>query len=48
MIDLAARGRVNLEALITHVMPLSELGAAIGMLDSDADERMKIIIDNAH
>ncbi len=47
MIDLVARGTVNLDALITHVMPLSELGTAIGMLDSDADERMKIIIDNA-
>ena len=45
MIDLAARGAVNLDALITHVMPLSDLGTAIGMLDSDADERMKIIID---
>ncbi|MFZ3213949.1 MAG: alcohol dehydrogenase catalytic domain-containing protein [Terriglobales bacterium] len=47
MIDLVARGTVNLDALITHVMPLSDLGTAIGMLDSDADERMKIIIDNA-
>jgi 2-desacetyl-2-hydroxyethyl bacteriochlorophyllide A dehydrogenase len=46
MIDLVARGTVNLDALITHVMPLSDLGTAIGMLDSDADERMKIIIDN--
>jgi 2-desacetyl-2-hydroxyethyl bacteriochlorophyllide A dehydrogenase len=46
-IDLVARGTLNLEALITHVLPLSELDSALGLLDSDADERMKIIIDNS-
>jgi 2-desacetyl-2-hydroxyethyl bacteriochlorophyllide A dehydrogenase len=46
-IDLVARGLLNLDALITHVLPLSELDSALGLLDSDADERMKIIIDNS-
>jgi 2-desacetyl-2-hydroxyethyl bacteriochlorophyllide A dehydrogenase len=46
-IDLVARGALNLQALITHVLPLSELGPALGLLESDADERMKIIIDNS-
>ena len=46
-IDLVARGTLNLQALITHVLPLSELGPALGLLESDADERMKIIIDNS-
>jgi 2-desacetyl-2-hydroxyethyl bacteriochlorophyllide A dehydrogenase len=47
MIDLVARGAVNLKALVTHVVPLSELGTALGMLDSDEDGRMKIILDHA-
>jgi 2-desacetyl-2-hydroxyethyl bacteriochlorophyllide A dehydrogenase len=47
MIDLVARGTVNLQALITHTVPLSDLGTALGMLDSDEDGRMKIILDHA-
>jgi L-iditol 2-dehydrogenase len=47
MIDLVARGTVDLKTLITHTLPLSDLDTALGMLDSDADERMKIIIDNS-
>ena len=47
MIALAASGAVNLEALVTHVVALSDLGSALRMLESDADERMKIILDNA-
>jgi 2-desacetyl-2-hydroxyethyl bacteriochlorophyllide A dehydrogenase len=46
MIALAASRAVNLEALVTHVVPLSDLGTALRMLESDADERMKIILDN--
>jgi len=44
-IDLVARGIVKLKPLVTHVVPLAELGTAIGMLESDADQRMKIILD---
>jgi 2-desacetyl-2-hydroxyethyl bacteriochlorophyllide A dehydrogenase len=47
MIDLVARGTVNLKALITHTVPLSELGSALGMLDSDEDGRMKIILHHS-
>lgn len=47
-IELVARGMLNLQALVTHVVGLSELEAAIHMLDSDADERMKIILDHAN
>jgi 2-desacetyl-2-hydroxyethyl bacteriochlorophyllide A dehydrogenase len=47
-IDLVARGMLNLQALVTHVVGLSELESAIHMLDSDADERMKIILDHAN
>ncbi len=46
-IDLVARGMLNLKALVTHVVGLSQLESAIHMLDSDADERMKIILDHA-
>jgi threonine dehydrogenase-like Zn-dependent dehydrogenase len=47
-IELVARGMLNLQALVTHVVGLSELESAIHMLDSDADERMKIILDHAN
>jgi 2-desacetyl-2-hydroxyethyl bacteriochlorophyllide A dehydrogenase len=43
-IDLVARGKLNLEDLITHVLPLPQLGEALTLLDSDSDERMKIIL----
>jgi threonine dehydrogenase-like Zn-dependent dehydrogenase len=46
-IDLAARGIVKLAPLVTHVVPVTELEAAIGMLESDTDERMKIILENS-
>jgi 2-desacetyl-2-hydroxyethyl bacteriochlorophyllide A dehydrogenase len=45
-IDLVARGIVKLEPLVTHMVSLSELEKAIGMLKSDTDQRMKIILDN--
>jgi L-iditol 2-dehydrogenase len=45
-IDLVARGIVKLEPLVTHVVSLSELETAIGMLESDADQRLNIILDN--
>jgi L-iditol 2-dehydrogenase len=45
-IDLVARGLVKLEPLVTHVVSLSELSTAIGMLESDTDQRMKIILEN--
>ena len=38
---------LNLKALVTHVVGLSQLESAIHMLDSDMDERMKIILDHA-
>jgi L-iditol 2-dehydrogenase len=45
-IDLVERGIVRLEPLISHVMPFSELKAAIGMLSSDSGQRMKIILEH--
>ena len=44
--DLVASGALKLLPWITHVLPLAELEKALDMLDSDADERMKIILDN--
>ncbi|HEY5619845.1 MAG TPA: alcohol dehydrogenase catalytic domain-containing protein [Vicinamibacterales bacterium] len=43
-IDLIARGAVKLAPLVTQVLPLSRLREALGMLQSDADGRMKIIL----
>jgi L-iditol 2-dehydrogenase len=45
-IDLVARGAVQLKPLISHVVPLAELGKAIHMLESDADQRMKVILES--
>ena len=43
---LVERGQVRLDPLISDVMPLGELKAAIGMLGSDSGQRMKIILDH--
>jgi 2-desacetyl-2-hydroxyethyl bacteriochlorophyllide A dehydrogenase len=45
-IDLVAAGRIALEPLVTQVLPVTELAQALGMLESDADGRMKIILEN--
>jgi L-iditol 2-dehydrogenase len=45
-ISLVERGQVRLEPLISDVVPLAELKAAIGMLGSDSGQRMKIILDH--
>jgi len=45
-IDLVQRGLVRLEPLVSDVMPLQELKAAIGMLGSDSGRRMKIILEH--
>lgn len=45
-IDLVARGVLKLKPLVTHVAPLLDLEKAIGMLESDEDQRMKIILEN--
>jgi 2-desacetyl-2-hydroxyethyl bacteriochlorophyllide A dehydrogenase len=45
-IALVERGIVQLEPLVSNVMPLGELKTAIGMLGSDSARRMKIILDH--
>jgi 2-desacetyl-2-hydroxyethyl bacteriochlorophyllide A dehydrogenase len=45
-IDLVQRGIVRLEPLISHVMSFRELGTAIGMLNSESGQRMKIILEH--
>ena len=45
-IDLVARGVVKLAPLVTHLMPMSELASAIELLKTDADGRMKIILEH--
>jgi 2-desacetyl-2-hydroxyethyl bacteriochlorophyllide A dehydrogenase len=45
-IALVKSGKVRLEPLVSNVMPLAELKAAIGMLGSDSGPRMKIILDH--
>ncbi len=45
-ITLVERGQVRFEPLVSDVMPLEELKAAIGLLSSDSGQRMKIILDH--
>ena len=45
-IALVERGQVRLGPLVSDVMPLGELKAAIGLLGSDSGQRMKIILDH--
>jgi len=45
-IALVQRGAVRLEPLVSDVMPLGELKAAIGMLGTDNATRMKIILEH--
>jgi 2-desacetyl-2-hydroxyethyl bacteriochlorophyllide A dehydrogenase len=45
-IALVERGDVKLAPLVSNVMPLSDLGAAVGMLGSDSGARMKIILEH--
>jgi 2-desacetyl-2-hydroxyethyl bacteriochlorophyllide A dehydrogenase len=46
-IDLVQRRQVRLEPLISDVMPLDDLKAAIGMLGSDGGaQRMKIVLEH--
>jgi 2-desacetyl-2-hydroxyethyl bacteriochlorophyllide A dehydrogenase len=45
-IDLVAAGRIVLDPLVTQVLPVAELSQALGMLERDADGRMKIILEN--
>jgi 2-desacetyl-2-hydroxyethyl bacteriochlorophyllide A dehydrogenase len=46
-IALVARGQVRLEPLVSDVMPLGELKAAIGLQASDSGQRMKIIMQHS-
>ena len=45
-IALVESGDVKLEPLVSNVMPLGDLAAAIGLLGSDSGPRMKIILDH--
>jgi 2-desacetyl-2-hydroxyethyl bacteriochlorophyllide A dehydrogenase len=45
-IALVQRGLVRLAPLVSDIMPLGDLKAAIGMLGSDSGPRMKIILDH--
>lgn len=45
-IDLVQRGTVRLEPLVSHILPLSELDAALGMLTSDDVQGMKIVLEH--
>jgi L-iditol 2-dehydrogenase len=46
-IELVATGAVKMELLVTHKLPLAELPQAMRMLESDTDQRMKIVLHNS-
>ena len=45
-IALVQRGVVRLDPMVSHVMPLDELKAAITMVGSYSDEHVKIIMEH--
>lgn len=45
-IDFVLDGTVDLDSMISHVLPLSQLEQAIRMLDERDDARMKVILDH--
>jgi len=45
-IDLVERGAVRLAPLVSNILPLGELPAAMSMLGSDDGQRMKIILEH--
>ncbi len=46
-IDLVSQGVIQLQPMVTHVKPLSELANALAMLKDNTARRMKIIIDHS-
>jgi L-iditol 2-dehydrogenase len=46
-IDLVSSGQVELDSMISHVLPLADLEKAITLLNERDDHRMKIILDHA-
>jgi 2-desacetyl-2-hydroxyethyl bacteriochlorophyllide A dehydrogenase len=45
---MVERGLVRLTPLVSDVLPLEQLGSAIGLLGSDSAQRMKIILEHGH
>ncbi len=47
-VDLVSSGKIDLGALISHVLPLSELDTAIRMLEDRDESRLKVVLDHSH
>jgi len=45
-IELVRSGALDLEPLLTHTLPLDELGRALGLLTESGVERMKVILEH--
>ena len=45
-IDLVQRGVVQIEPMVSHVLPLGDLEKAITMLAESDDQRMKVILEH--
>ena len=46
-IDLVGNGQVDLDSMISHILPLHDLEDAIGMLGERDDRRIKVILDHS-
>jgi threonine dehydrogenase-like Zn-dependent dehydrogenase len=46
-INLLERGIIRLDPLVSHVMPLEKLETVMGMLGSDSDQRLKVILEHS-
>ncbi len=45
-IGLVASGAVNIDRLVTHVVPLKELGRALALLESESEQCMKVVLEH--
>ena len=43
---MVSQGQVQLDSMVSHVLPLIELDRAIEMLAERDDQRMKVILDH--
>jgi 2-desacetyl-2-hydroxyethyl bacteriochlorophyllide A dehydrogenase len=45
VMDLAAQGRIDVEALVSHVMPVTAAAEAFEMLDQHPEEAVQVLLD---
>jgi threonine dehydrogenase-like Zn-dependent dehydrogenase len=45
IIDLAAQGRIDLRALVSHITPATDAAEAFSMLDQHPEDAVQVLLD---